>query len=74
MVPKTRPIETIKPAITFNSTWPATILANNRTERVIGLIKKEISSKTKIRGAIKTGTPLGKNICKKPEKPFLMMA
>lgn len=61
----------MNPAITFNNTCPATILANKRTDNVIGRIKNEKNSIKNITGAIQDGTPEGKNILKKPMKPFL---
>ena len=73
-VPKITPSEIINPAITLSNTCPATIFAKSRTERVSGLIKKEISSIINIIGAMNKGTPLGKNICINPPNPFLTMA
>ena len=73
-VPKIIPKEIINPATTFNKTWPATMLAKRRTERVTGRIKNEKSSMVKITGAIHIGTPLGKNICRNPNNPFLNKA
>lgn len=35
--PEPSNIDQEKPAITFNNVWPAIILANKRTERLIGL-------------------------------------
>ena len=46
------------------------MLANKRTDNVIGRIKNEKSSIKKISGAIHQGTPLGKNMCKKPKIPL----
>ena len=57
-----KPREITNPAITLSKTCPATILAKRRTESVIGRIRKEKSSITKMTGAIQIGTPLGKNI------------
>ena len=61
-VPKITPREIMKPATTLSNTWPATMLAKRRTERVIGRIKNEKNSMKKMIGAIQSGTPLGKNI------------
>ena len=35
-------IETTKPAKTFSNVWPASIFANSRTDKLIGLDKYEI--------------------------------
>ena len=61
---------TINVAITFNRTWPATILANSLTERVIGRIINENSSIRKMNGAIKIGMPDGRNMLIKPLIPL----
>ena len=42
-IPKNPKAET-KPANTFNSVWPASILANSRTARLIGRERYEITS------------------------------
>lgn len=72
--PKIIPSEIIKPATTLSKTWPATMLAKRRTERVIGRIKNEKSSIAKIIGAIQVGTPLGKNIWRNPKNPLRQIA
>ncbi len=74
MVPKITPKEIMKPAITFRRTCPATMLAQRRKDKVAGLTKNEKSSKIKIIGAMKIGTPLGKNMCKNPPMPLRTMA
>ncbi len=73
-VPKIMPRDKTKPATTLSRTWPATMLAKRRTESVIGLIRKEKSSMAKIAGAIHIGTPLGRNMCKKPKNPLRIIA
>lgn len=73
-VPKIIPKERINPAMIFNNTCPATMLAKRRTERVTGLIKYDINSMTNNSGARGKGTPLGNSIFKKPMKPFLLIA
>ena len=64
--PPKKPIRITNPEKTFNIVWPAIIFANNLTERLIGLVKYDITSITTNSGSIKTGTPFG---TKKPKKP-----
>ena len=57
-------IITIKPDNIFNTTWPTTILATKRIERLNGFDNKDIASIGIISGARGQGTPLGKNVRK----------
>mgnify|MGYP006140925815 CR=1 FL=1 len=57
---------TAKPPNTFNNVWPASILANNLTERLTGLMQYEINSIIKRSGWSIRGVPEGKNNDKKP--------
>jgi len=60
---------TTNPPKTFNIVCPASILANKRTDKLIGLLKKDIISMTTSNGNKKTGIPDGTNIFKNPN-PF----
>ena len=55
---------TPKPATICNKVWPASMLANNRTDKLTGRIKYDIISMQTIKGNIATGTPEGTNNCK----------
>ena len=74
--PPTIPRLTTKPPNTFIIVCPAIILANNLTERLIGLLKYEIISMTTINGNKTIGTPLGTNSFKYPNlcliKPIIV--
>lgn len=48
---------------------PASIFANKRTDKLIGLLKKDIISITTNKGNKKTGMPDGANIFRNPN-PF----
>jgi hypothetical protein len=50
---------------------PASIFANKRTDRLTGLLKKDIISIATIMGNKKIGTPDGANIFKKPTPFFI---
>jgi hypothetical protein len=47
--------------INFNIIWPATILANNRTLKLINLAKFETTSKKTNNNTKANGKPVGKN-------------
>ena len=57
--PPTIPRLTTKPPKTFIIVCPAIILANNLTDKLIGLLRYEITSITIINGSKTIGTPLG---------------
>ena len=59
-------IITIKPANIFKTTWPTTILATRRIDRLNGFDNNEINSIGIINGANGQGTPLGKNVLNYP--------
>lgn len=48
----------------FNSIWPASIFADNRTAKLKGLIKKDITSTQISIGAINKGTFTGRKTLK----------
>ena len=62
--PKSRPNETIKPAIIFKIICPTVILATKRIVKLKGFDNNEIISIGTINGAINKGTPLGKKVLK----------
>ena len=49
-----------KPIKTFNKIWPLIIFANNRTERLITVIKYETTSIITSKGIRASGVPAGK--------------
>ena len=59
--PPTIPKLTTKPPKTFIIVCPAIMLANNLTDKLIGLLRYEIIYITTIRGNKTIGTPLGTN-------------
>ena len=61
----------IKPANTFNVMCPASILANKRTERLIGRERNEITSINTTRGTSAPGIPEGTKSFKKPKPCFM---
>ena len=61
------------PPMTFNNVWPAIILANNRTLRLNGRVKYEMTSITIINGESIIGTPAGRKN-EKNLKPCFMNA
>src|SRR4029079_12812728 len=61
---------TTKPPNTLSVMWPASMLANSRTEWLIGRDRKEMISIATTSGRISTGTPCGTNSLRKL-RPFL---
>ena len=59
--PPTNPRLITKPPKTFIIVWPAIMFAKSLTERLIGLLRYEITSMTTIKGNKTIGTPLGTN-------------
>ena len=57
--------------LTLSIVCPASIFANKRTDRLTGLLKKDIISIATIMGNKKIGTPDGANIFKKPTPFFI---
>ena len=51
---------------TLSIVCPASMFANNRTDKLTGLLKKDIISIATIMGNKKIGTPEGANIFKNP--------
>jgi hypothetical protein len=61
-----RPIITVQPAKIFKIMWPASMLANSLTDKLIGRKTKDKISTGTMTGIIRAGTPGGKNLPKKP--------